>query len=107
MLPSPRRRRSRSAGRRSFARRGSHGPWVGKYFFGDWSKQFAVKDGQLFVAKKAGGTWTKEKVNVTNMPGWNSYVLSFGQDNDGEIYVMATDTLGPVGGLDKIYKLVP
>jgi len=28
-----------------FVYRGSHGPWQGKYFFGDWSKQFGVRDG--------------------------------------------------------------
>jgi glucose/arabinose dehydrogenase len=87
--------------------RGATRAWDGMYFFGDWSKQFAVKDGQLFVGKQSGGKWTKEKINVTNMPGWNSYVLAFGQDGDGEVYVMSTDTLGPVGGLDKIYKIVP
>ena len=92
--------------------RGSHAPWDGKYFFGDWSKNFVFKDGQLFVATMSGMDWSMEKVNITNMPDWNSYVLSFGQDNDGEIYVMATDLTGPVpggpaGGVDKIFKLVP
>jgi len=51
-------------------------------------------------------------VKVTNMPAFNSYVLSFGQDSAGEIYVMATTLTGPVpggpaGGIDKIYKIVP
>ena len=92
--------------------RGTHKAWDGMYFFGDWSKNFVFKDGQLFVAKMTGMKWAMEKVNVTNMPGWNSYVLSFGQDSKGEIYVMATDLTGPVpggpaGGLDKIYKIVP
>ncbi|MDP6565352.1 MAG: PQQ-dependent sugar dehydrogenase [Alphaproteobacteria bacterium] len=92
--------------------RGGHQSWQGKYFFGDWSKNFVFKDGQLFVATMSGNNWTMEDVKVTNMPGWNSYVLSFGQDSDGEVYIMATDITGPVpggpaGGLDKIYKIVP
>jgi hypothetical protein len=87
--------------------RGSHTPWQGKYFFGDWSKQFAVRDGRLFVASKTGDTWAMEDVKVANMPNFNSYVLAFGQDGDGEVYVMATDTTGPVGGLARIYKIVP
>ena len=37
-----------------FIYRGSHGPWQGKYFFGDWSKQFGVKDGRLYVALRVG-----------------------------------------------------
>jgi glucose/arabinose dehydrogenase len=87
--------------------RGSHGPWQGKYFFGDWSKQFGVRDGRIYVATDAGGKWTMEDVKVANMPGFNSYVLAFGQDADGEVYVLTQDTTGPVGGLAKIYKIVP
>jgi hypothetical protein len=87
--------------------RGGHTPWQGKYFFGDWSKQFAVRDGRLFVASKTGDSWAMEDIKVANMPNFNSYVLAFGQDGDGEVYVMATDTTGPVGGLARIYKIVP
>ncbi len=87
--------------------RGKHKAWDGKYFFGDWSRSFAVRDGVLLVASKKGDKWEMEDVKVTNMPKFNSYVLGFGQDADGEVYVMATDTRGPVGGLDKVYKIVP
>ncbi|MBT4489117.1 MAG: hypothetical protein HOC72_16345, partial [Rhodospirillaceae bacterium] len=92
--------------------RGANKAWDGMYFFGDWSKNFVFKDGQLFVAKMTGMKWSMEKVNVTNMPNWNSYVLAFGQDSSGEVYVMATNLTGPVpggpaGGIDKIYKIVP
>jgi glucose/arabinose dehydrogenase len=92
--------------------RGANKAWDGMYFFGDWSKNFVFKDGQLFAAKMTGMNWTMEKLTVTNMPKWNSYVLAFGQDSSGEIYVMATDLTGPVpggpaGGVDKIYKIVP
>ncbi len=86
--------------------RGSNADWDGVYFFGDWSKQFAVRDGKLFAAKNDGGNWSMEDVNVTNMD-FSSYVLAFGQDNAGDVYVMATDTTGPNGGLDKIYKIAP
>jgi hypothetical protein len=88
--------------------RGSNADWDGKYIFGDWSKSFDHPDGQLFVATKgADGTWTKEVANVTNMDGDLPYVLAFAQDNDGEVYVLTSVTTGPVGGLDKIYKIVP
>lgn len=87
--------------------RGSHGPWQGKYFFGDWSKKFGVKDGRLYVATKSGTAWTMEDVKVSNMPTFNSYVLGFGQDADGEVYVTTQDTTGPVGGLAKVYKIAP
>ena len=87
--------------------RGSHAPWNGKYFFGDWSKSFAERDGQIFVATNNGGNWTMEHVNVTNMEGKSPYVLGFAQDNDGEVYVLSSITTGPVGSLDTIYKIVP
>jgi glucose/arabinose dehydrogenase len=88
--------------------RGGHQEWDGKYFFGDWSKSFGARDGQLFVATKGGdGNWTMENVEVANMDGPLPYVLAFGQDNDGEVYVLTSVTTGPVGGLDTIYKIVP
>jgi glucose/arabinose dehydrogenase len=87
--------------------RGAHTPWQGKYFFGDWSRSFAVKDGHLFVATKGASDWTMEDVTVGNIAGFNSYVLGFGQDADGEVYVTTQDTTGPVGGLAKVYKIVP
>lgn len=87
--------------------RGAHAPWQGKYFFGDWSRTFAVRDGHLFVATRGAGGWTMEDIKIGNVSGFNSYILGFGQDAAGEIYVMTTDTTGPVGGLDKVYKIVP
>jgi glucose/arabinose dehydrogenase len=87
--------------------RGSHQPWQGKYFFGDWSKQFVKRDGRLYVGTNAGGTWTMEDVKVANMPGFNAFVLGFGQDDDGEIYVATEETTGPFGGLARVYKITP
>jgi glucose/arabinose dehydrogenase len=87
--------------------RGSHQPWQGRYFFGDWSKQFPQKDGRLYVATKDGSGWKMEDVSVAGMPGFNSYVLGFGQDSDGEVYVMTTDITGPNGKMDKVYKITP
>ncbi len=85
--------------------RGSHAAWRGRYFFGDWSKSFSVKDGHLYVGTKSGDRWTMEDVKVTNMPSFNAYVLGFGQDADGEVYVMATDITGPVGKQDRVYRI--
>ncbi len=88
--------------------RGSHADWDGKYIFGDWSKSFGAPDGQLFFATENGdGTWTKENVTVANMEGGLPYILAFAQDHDGEVYALTSVTTGPVGGLDKIYKIVP
>jgi glucose/arabinose dehydrogenase len=87
--------------------RGSHKPWDGKYIFGDWSKSFAARDGQLFIATKgADGKWTMDNMEVTNMEGKLPYVLAFAQDAKGEVYALTSVTTGPVGGLDSIYRIV-
>ena len=86
--------------------RGPVKDWQGKYFFGDWSRTFAKKDGRLFVATRSGSKWAMEDVKVVNMPDFDAYVLGFGQDNQGNVYVMGSVTTGPVGAQDKIYKIV-
>jgi glucose/arabinose dehydrogenase len=87
--------------------RGSHSAWDGKYIFGDWSKSFATRDGQLFIASKGGdGKWTMEHANVANMEGPLPYILAFAQDAEGEVYALTSVTTGPNGGLDKIYRIV-
>ncbi len=88
--------------------RGSHAAWDGAYIYGDWSKSFDARDGQLFVGiKGADGKWTRNDVEVTNMDGNTPYVLAFAQDAAGEVYVLTSLTTGPSSGLDTIYKIVP
>jgi hypothetical protein len=87
--------------------RGPHQAWQGTYFFGDWSKSFMVAEGVLFAAKKSGNKWTKENVKVTNMPDFKDFILGFGQDNQGNVYIMGTRARGPNGEQDKIYRIVP
>jgi len=87
---------------------GSHGPWKGKYFFGDWSKSFAEMDGQIFVGTRGGdGKWSMEVAQATNMKGKLPYVLAFAQDEKGEVYALTSQTTGPNGSLDTIYRILP
>jgi len=89
--------------------RGSHEPWQGKYIFGDWSRMFAAHDGQIFFGTEGeDGNWTMETAEVTNMDGNLPFILSFAQDNDGEVYALTSVTTGPAGGAqDTIYRIVP
>lgn len=84
----------------------------GKYVFGDWSLDFAKADGRLFIATppaKKDEMWSMEELKVAGKqdgrPGL--YILAFGQDADNELYVMAKEVTGPVGSVDKVYKIVP
>jgi glucose/arabinose dehydrogenase len=85
---------------------------VGRYIFGDWSTGYASPDGTLLVASRpAGGAgpwgWQKVKINGSPNGKVNHFVLGFGQDESGEIYVLTADTVGPTGNTGKVYKIVP
>ncbi len=80
----------------------------GAYVFGDWSKQFTEADGVLMVARppaQKGAMWKLEDLDVTNMK-FRSYVLGFGQDESGEVYVLASDNTAPGRANDKVYRIV-
>ncbi|MBX2855033.1 MAG: PQQ-dependent sugar dehydrogenase [Rhodobacteraceae bacterium] len=88
--------------------RGAHKAWDGAYIYGDWSKQFGVRDGQIKIGvQDDDGKWTREEAEVVNMEGNLPYILSFAQDNAGEVYALTSLTTGPVGSLDTIYKITP
>ncbi|MBX3745931.1 MAG: PQQ-dependent sugar dehydrogenase [Verrucomicrobiae bacterium] len=85
----------------------------GRYVFGDWSRQWAVADGRLFVATRpteAGRTeWTMEPLPVASHPGGSlgGYLVAFGEDAHGELYVMTTQRAGLVDQTGVVWKLVP
>jgi glucose/arabinose dehydrogenase len=86
--------------------RGNHAAWQGKYFFGDWSMTFGGKSGRLYAATESGGKWTIESLNVTNGP-FVTHVLAITQDLSGNVYIMTSDSMGPYGSRDTVYKVVP
>lgn len=97
-----------------FVYRGSALPWLrGRYVFGDWSTSYALPgDGSLLVAtppEQAGQMWPMETLMVTtNESGeLQAFLLSFGQDAAGELYVLTSQSVGPTGSSGKLYKIVP
>ncbi len=82
---------------------------TGKYIFADWSKHFALPQGVLFAATKdAGGKWTLDQLEPESHsgPSIGAFVWAFGEDQDGELYLLTNQTgaLGNKSG--KIWKLV-
>jgi glucose/arabinose dehydrogenase len=81
----------------------------GDYIFGDWSREEEEPDGSLFVAKpRKRGLWQLQQLRIARSPTGRlgHFVLGFGQDPAGEMYVLTTDQTGPTGTTGKVYRLV-
>jgi glucose/arabinose dehydrogenase len=84
----------------------------GKYIFADWTKNWGVGDGILFVATrpaKGKGQWELEALPVDNLPKGRlgGYVTAFGEDADGEVYVLVNGRNGLTGKTGKVYQIAP
>lgn len=82
----------------------------GMYVFGDFSKGFFPPDGTLLAARQKGrGLWPIRELRVASSPSGrlNDYILGFGIDDRGEIYVGGKDVPGPSGTTGKVYRLIP
>jgi hypothetical protein len=81
----------------------------GQYIFGSLSADEEAAEGQLFVAREGsgGGLWSFEKLMLKSFPdNLGQYVKGFGQDRKGELYVLTSVQIGPMGTTGKVYKLV-
>jgi glucose/arabinose dehydrogenase len=95
-------------------RAGEIAAFDGRYIFGAWSAgESEAGDnlpGTVFIAEEtAEGLWGFEAVSFSNMPdgGLGHFLLGFGQDNAGNVFLTTTDNVGPEGATGKVYRLVP
>ncbi|MHC4445433.1 MAG: PQQ-dependent sugar dehydrogenase [Planctomycetota bacterium] len=82
---------------------------TGQYIFGDWSSNFGLPDGTIFVAREnANGSWSFVEAEIVTEENRliNRYVLAFGQDTNGEVYVLTTINGGPTGSTGQVFKIV-
>lgn len=83
----------------------------GYYIFGDYSASDEAPDGTLLWAESAGedAMWEWGELSVEGMDNnrIGAYVLGFGQDDQGELYVLTNETPGPTGETGVVWKLVP
>lgn len=80
----------------------------GRYIFGDWSRGFATPDGTLFAAApRSSGMWPMQELIVAGSANGRlgHYLLGFGQDADGEVYVLTTGMAGPTGTTGRVWRL--
>jgi glucose/arabinose dehydrogenase len=90
--------------------RGSALPqFAGRYIFGDYSREEEEPDGSLFVAKpRKKGLWKLQQLRVATSPSGrlDAFLLGFGQDPAGEMYVLTSKQSGPSGTTGEVFKLV-
>lgn len=84
---------------------------AGRYIFADWSSNFGVADGIILVAtrpKSGSGPWDVRPLDLVSHPGGKVklFVVSMGQDADGEVYVMTNGSNQVTGKSGKVWKLV-
>jgi glucose/arabinose dehydrogenase len=80
----------------------------GKYLFSNFTTNLTAPSGDVYVATPGGGRWPYEKMNFTNIqgPGIGYFVKGFGEDGQGELYVLASKQAGPTGNTGKVLKIV-
>ena len=70
-----------------------------KYIFADWT-------GPMFYLEKKGESWIRGTVSLAAKPSGDLKILSFAQDNGGELYVLTNQEVGPKNTKGAIYKLI-
>jgi hypothetical protein len=84
---------------------------TGYYVFGDWSTSFSQADGSVFIASEnSAGAWQATELSVSRDDargcGLGRFLLSFGEDESGELYLLTSTSLGPSGSAGEVYKIV-
>lgn len=99
-----------------FVYRGNQiGPLRGRYVFGDFSRNFFTPDGRLFFLVRrnlvaANGRIRNSRIAELKINGQDRlglFVLGFGQDANGELYLMANSTGTPTGATGVVLKIAP
>ncbi len=87
----------------------------GRYVFGVWSAAEDEPLGRLFTARRPG--WQVEELVVARRAegklgvagaegrGLGGYLLGFGEDAGGELYVLTASAAGPAGSGGKVFRL--
>jgi hypothetical protein len=79
----------------------------GNYIFGDWSNNYVPPgDGKLYYLKEIEpGNWQRFDLLVDGSNNINRFILSFGEDELGNIYVLSKTKLGPNGETGDIRRI--
>ena len=75
----------------------------GTYIFADWSSDFGVPLGRLFYSTDFANI---QELGVEGQNGVGLFITGFGQDNQGELYVLGNTTGSPTGSTGILQKMV-
>ena len=88
-----------------FVYRGTQNPSLfGKYLFGDFSRDFGPT-GRLFYFDADGDPGDIFELQLPDKNPLGRFVKGFGRDQDGEIYVLTSLDLGPIGTTGEVFRL--
>lgn len=80
----------------------------GDYIFGHYSTIGSQADGRLLAARAgADGAWTTRQLRLSGDGLDGRFILAFGEDAAGELYVLTSRRFGPVGETGQVFRIVP
>tara|TARA_A100001037_G_scaffold301832_1_gene332155 strand:+ start:936 stop:2264 length:1329 start_codon:yes stop_codon:yes gene_type:complete len=83
----------------------------GHYVFADWTVNWALPMGAVYYAEMAeeGESWTMHGLSLKGAQGGKiqGYVTAFGEDSEGELYLLTNGLNGLSQRKGKVFKLVP
>ena len=90
-----------------FVYRGARSPGLtGKYFFGDFAQEFFAPSGTLFFLDPSGVPEIKKLQIGPGDDPYGLFLKGFGEDEDGELYVVGSIALAPVGNTGVVQRIV-
>ena len=91
-----------------FVYQGEHsGVLQGKYVFGDFTRTFFPADGRLFWLDTEGVPTDIFEFQIGEMDiALDRYLIGFGEDEKGELYVLTSMSLGPMGFTGEVFRLI-
>jgi len=80
---------------------------TGKYVFGDWSKSYLPANGKLYyLEENETGVWQRFEFALEKNKPLKRYIIGFGEDENGEIYMLTTRFIGSLGKTGQVWHLI-
>lgn len=79
---------------------------AGSYVFGDWSTGFLKPGGKLYyLTENSSGVWHRSEFNLNKGKPLNRFILGFGEDESGEIYMLTSWATGSILPSGEVWQI--